>query len=133
MPVSMPKILIIEDDNMLRSMVSRVLKQYGYLDVVDVADGRDGLKLCQESKFDLVITDIIMPEVDGMEVIFTLQKSFPGTRIIAMSGGGRVDAEKYLRVASAASILKKPFEIPELVRMVARLTGCSPSQSTPAS
>lgn len=117
------RILVLDDDEALRSLICRALAGAGYTEVVGAKDGREGLKQLAESKFDLVITDIIMPEADGMEVIFTLLKNNPETRVIAMSGGGRVDADNYLRVARAAgaNILKKPFALSELRELVASL------------
>lgn len=125
MPDNTKRILVVDDDEYLRPLICRALKQAGYSDVTEANDGREGLELCGKTQFDLVITDIIMPEMDGMDVIFSLQKKSPGTRIIAMSGGGRIDAEKYLRIAriAGAGILEKPFSLPKLLEMVAREVG----------
>jgi CheY-like chemotaxis protein len=122
MPENTKRILVLDDDDTLRALICRALKHAGYSEVTEANDGREGLQLCGKNHYDLVITDIIMPEVDGMEVIFSLQKTKPDTRVIAMSGGGRIDADNYLRMARAAgtSVLQKPFELPHFLEMVAR-------------
>ena len=114
------RILIIDDDDQLRSLLARTLELSGFSQVVQAADGHQGLQLCAAGKFDLVITDIIMPSVDGLEVIFGLRNLNPSAHIIAMSGGGRLDAEYYLDVArtAGATVLRKPFMIPALIEMV---------------
>ena len=74
-------------------------------------DGREGLDMLSKAKFDVVITDIIMPEVEGIEVLRTIKKDSPDTRVIAMSGGGRVGNTDFLKIAEtlgADAILYKP-------------------------
>jgi YesN/AraC family two-component response regulator len=83
----MANILIIDDDQQILNMLSQILKRAGY-GVVEALDGKQGLKLYRENPTDLIITDIIMPEKEGLETIMELQRDFPDVKIIAISGGG---------------------------------------------
>lgn len=87
-------------------------------EMVTANDGEEGIKLFREHQFDLVITDIIMPVMEGIETILQLRKINPGVKIIAMSGGGQVRADNYLNTATALkvnAVLKKPFSYEELL------------------
>lgn len=80
--------------------------------VVTAKDGNEASKMMASSKIDLVITDLLMPERDGLEFITEIRKKYAGVRIIAMSGGGRVARDSYLRIAKnfgAQFLLEKPF------------------------
>lgn len=126
----MPQILIIEDDNDERELFKIALERAGY-DVVDAPNGKVGLDLYYNAPCPIVITDIFMPEKEGLETIFTLRREFFGVRIIAISGGstlvhhgGAFQADEALSVAKAAGadrILAKPIDIKELVSTVEEL------------
>ena len=91
----MAKILVIDDEPSILLMIKKMLEKEGH--EVDLAlNGRDGMELFENIKPDLVITDIIMPEKEGLETIFELRKKNPGLKIIAISGGGRISPEGYL-------------------------------------
>jgi len=108
----MPYILVIDDDDNFREMLSQMLQRSGY-EVAEAENGAKGLKLCAEREPDLVLTDIIMPDMEGLETIRTLKQKYPHTKIIAMSGGGRIDANSYLPLAKglgASRTLQKPFK-----------------------
>ena len=112
----MATILLIDDDEAFRSMLRRALQRVGY-DVVEASDGRAGLQALSDARVDLVITDIIMPEMDGLETIRALRQSHPELKIIAMSGGGRATPEGYLAIAKlfgTAAVFTKPFDNEEL-------------------
>jgi DNA-binding response OmpR family regulator len=116
----MKKILVIEDDRVLRETIREILTNENF-EVYDAANGQEGLAMHRIFNFDLVITDILMPEMDGLEVIMMLKKTCPATKIIAMSGGGRVSAKDYLKVASefgSNDTLLKPFSNIEFVDKV---------------
>jgi len=120
----MARILLIDDDEAVRSMLSITLDHFGHT-VVEARDGREGLQLFDDS-IDLVITDIIMPETEGTEVVMQLRKRKPGVKIIAMSGGGRQSASDYLHIAKlmgASAVLPKPFSASELTIMIDNLIG----------
>lgn len=107
----MARILLIDDDDSLRTMLRLTLSHFGHI-VIEASNGKVGLELFAHANADLVITDIVMPEKEGIEVLMELRKEEPPVKIIAMSGGGRVGATDYLRIATqlgAAKVLTKPF------------------------
>ncbi len=107
----------------MRSLFRRTLQRAGY-ETLEATDGRAGLDLLSRNPVDLLITDLIMPEMEGVELILQLRHSHPHLRIIAISGGGRVAPEGYLEVAracGAAKVLAKPFEIEQLLSCVKEL------------
>jgi CheY-like chemotaxis protein len=112
----MARIVVIEDDEALRPMLAQMVIRLGH-EVWAEADGRAGLKRVREIKPDLVITDMVMPEKEGVETIIELRRTIPGIRIIAISGGGRVSSADYLHLAKklgAFATLAKPFGREEL-------------------
>jgi CheY-like chemotaxis protein len=113
-------ILVVDDDDAFRSMLRRTLQRAGY-DVVEATDGKAALEALSGAMVDLVITDIVMPNMEGIETIRALRRSYPQLKIIAMSGGGRLKPEGYLDVAKlfgAFRVLRKPFESEELLASV---------------
>ena len=119
----MRKILIIDDDEQIRKLLYRVMEQAGF-EVQVAADGRKGLSLFEESFYDLVITDLIMPEQEGIETITFLRKNYPQVKIIAISGGGRIGPETYLPLAlelGANAAYAKPFSIDQITNAVKEL------------
>jgi CheY-like chemotaxis protein len=116
----MARILLIEDDETLRRMLAITLVQIGH-DVLEARDGQEGLALQSSVNPDLVLTDIIMPERDGIEAILALRRRAPHIPVIAMSGGGRVDANDYLTTArhlGAVATLAKPFSTTDLTTAI---------------
>ncbi len=116
----MAQILIIDDDDIIRRMLSLMLTKAGY-DVLAAADGEEGLKQFRNNEIDLVITDLIMPEKEGIEMIMELKTDFPDVKIIAMSGGAQMGPEGYLQLADALGAqrtLKKPIARDELLRSI---------------
>ena len=114
----MARVLIIDDDAEMRMALERTLKQAGY-EVISAADGNEGLKVCRAGPLDLVITDLFMPNKEGMETIMELRRDFPKTAIIAMSGAS--DTALLLttaRLLGAARTLHKPFRPEELLMAV---------------
>jgi len=123
----MKKILVIDDDDMVRTTIVRVLQSQGY-QVVTARDGEQGLRVHRREMPDLVITDILMPEKEGIETIMTIKKEQPNARIIAISGGGRFGDADVLEMAKqlgACHSIAKPVEPEELLRSVSRcLSDC---------
>ena len=119
----MQKILIIDDEPHILLMLKKMLEKAGY--EIDLAsNGNEGLKLFEDSPSDLVITDIIMPEKEGLETIREMKRMRPELKIIAMSGGGKISAENYLgtaKIFGAAKVLEKPFTKEEMVSAVEEL------------
>ena len=119
----MAKILLVDDDNMLRELMCRALTRAGH-HVVDLSDGREVERCLQREPFDLVITDILMPNRDGIETLTMLRESHPDIKVIAISGGGDQVTLSYLPAMSklgADATLAKPFRLRELTDMVAEL------------
>jgi CheY-like chemotaxis protein len=129
----MPRLLLIDDDPALCRALRLSLGQAGYT-VIEAENGRQGLNAVAAQPPDLVITDIVMAETDGVEVICAIRKSFRDIPIIAISGGGRNAADYYLRLAKAlgaAEVLMKPIDIEVLLAAVARRLGPAAAQGTP--
>lgn len=121
----MKLILFADDNEPFRLSFSRILERSGYR-VAQADDGSEALRKFRESPPDLVICDLIMPEVEGMETIQEMLRLSPGVRIIAISGGGRVNPLDYLKVArmmGAVETLAKPFSSDELLAVIERLIG----------
>lgn len=119
------RILVIDDDDWMRVLLRQVMEWAGY-EVTEAEDGREGMQHQRRQPADLVITDLIMPEQEGMETIRLLKKEFPQTRIIAISGGGRIGPEAYLPAAQelgADRVFSKPFDVRELAGAVKELLG----------
>lgn len=114
----MAKILVIDDVPEVRSILARWLKQAGH-EVVEAGDGSEGLQRICSTPVDLVITDLYMPDNEGIETIVTMRKLFPAARIIAMSG--RMSSPSALQMAQqlgAAGVLQKPFTAQQLETVI---------------
>ena len=118
----MKKVLIIDDDMRARTTMTIILKRAGF-EIVTAENGAKGLACLRDEVPDLIITDIIMPEKEGIETIREILAERPGTKILAVSGGGRVGAGNTLHMAKAlgaTEVLAKPFGPDELIGCVAR-------------
>ena len=119
----MGKILVIDDDPGFRRMINLTLTRANH-QVVEAQDGNKGVRLFKEEQPDLVISDIVMPEKEGIATILEIRVLSPGVPIIAMSGGGANIGLQYLEVAGklgANSILSKPFRPADLLDLVNKL------------
>jgi len=132
----MATILVVDDEPVILRVVSTVLREAGYK-VSTAVNGVEALKLARSTPFDLVITDLIMPEKEGLETMMELLRQTPTTKIIAMSGGGRNTPENYLATArqlGAKQTLTKPFAKEELLDTVAKVLAeenkCAPTNPT---
>ncbi|HIJ77988.1 MAG: response regulator [Desulfobulbaceae bacterium] len=116
----MKKILVIDDESPIRKLLQDVLMSWGY-EIVLAGNGKEGVRLYRDSPADLVITDLLMPEQDGVETIVQLCDRFPDVKIIAMSGGGQIGPDSYLPIAEtlgAKGTLQKPIDLKMLREMV---------------
>jgi DNA-binding response OmpR family regulator len=116
----MSLILVIDDDDLMRSLVRRILEKEGH-SVASAADGDRGLATFRAVKPDLVITDIVMPEKEGIWTIRQIRQDDTAARILAMSGGGSVIKDDVLDIArllGADDTIAKPFSARELVEKV---------------
>jgi CheY-like chemotaxis protein len=122
----MPTILLVDDNDQYRTMLNAVLTFAGY-EVSEARNGKEALRIYHEWPADLVITDLVMPEKEGLELIRELRGQYPEARIIAISGGGRLNPVDYLELATefgARKVLPKPFTNHQLIEAVkACLTG----------
>jgi len=117
------RILVIDDDDLVRNMIGRMLERAGF-EIMMAKNGREGLARFHTAPPDLIVTDVIMPELDGIETIMALRQAAPAIPIIAVSGGGKAHAMQFLDVAhklGADLILPKPFRQADLVSAVTRL------------
>jgi DNA-binding NtrC family response regulator len=127
----MARLLVIDDDAELRKMLTITLVRFGHV-VIEAKEGREGLALFRNSEVDLVLTDLVMPEMEGFEVLTELREKHPTMKVIAMSGGGRHRSADYLNMArllGATEVLSKPFSNEMLIAAVNR----SLSDANPAS
>jgi len=116
----MKKILIIDDDEQVLLMLKAMLEREEF-DVTTALDGKEGIRLFKQNPADLVITDIIMPEKEGLEIIIELKINQPDLPVIAISGGGWDSPNIYLDPAKAMginAILEKPIELSAFVNAV---------------
>lgn len=132
----MASILIIEDDDAIRSLLVTFLSAAGHT-VREAADGNEGLRQYRAQPADLVITDMVMPEKEGLGTIMELRREYPQARIIAMSGGLAHNAGLYLHMAErlgAVRIMRKPFRLDELETIIAEAlaSGDGPPPPAPA-
>jgi CheY-like chemotaxis protein len=124
LPMSKKRILVIDDDFNVRSVICDSLADCGY-EVEQASNGELGLDMMKKRMPDLLITDIIMPYRDGIEVILEVRQKYPGLKVLAISGGGRVKTGDYLGIAQrlgSDEILRKPFDMKDLEKAVERLT-----------
>jgi len=123
----MPRILLIDDADLVRQVVVRYLTQGGYQDVQAASDGLAGIRLWREWRADLVITDLNMPQLSGLELILGFRSLDPDVPIIAMSGDpDSMDELKRVREAFALGhvrLMVKPFAQRDLLREVAIALG----------
>ncbi len=116
----MARILVIDDEAELRIMLRQMLEHAGH-EVSEADNGAVGIEIYQRDTPDLIITDIIMPEKEGVETIIELRRADPALPIIAISGGGRLDATDFLSMAKklgARHTLTKPFRRDQLLKAV---------------
>lgn len=116
----MSHILIVDDEPSVRLLVGHLLLAQGHR-VTEAANGREAVKAFQTGQVDLVVLDILMPEMDGIQTLQALQRISPQVRVVAMSSGGMMDSPLYLRIAElmgATQVLEKPFDADQLHRAV---------------
>lgn len=119
----MARILIIDDEEPVRLYLRSILEREGYK-VIEACDGKSGLQLYRQDPADLIITDIFMPEKEGLGTIRELKRDYPGVKIIAISGGGKTSNLDFLPMAKklgALRALNKPFTKQEILDTVKEL------------
>jgi CheY-like chemotaxis protein len=119
----MAGILIVEDDKDLREMLKASLSKLKYT-ILEASNGNEAILRFKPLITDLVITDLIMPDEDGLKVIMKIKEIKPSIKVIAISGGGKAGPGNYLNLAKvlgADEIFPKPFSINELIKKIAEL------------
>ena len=119
----MARILVIDDDEQILDMLYESLTREGY-DVLRASNGEQGMRLYREEPVDLIITDLIMPEKEGIETIIELRQDFPDVKIIAISGGGRTGTKDYLHMAKIFGVQRtftKPVAREQLLDAIREL------------
>lgn len=119
----MSKILVIDDDPAIRSAMRRILERAGH-QVQEASNGLDGLGMVERELPDVVVTDLLMPEKEGIEIIVELRDRFPGLGLVAISGAGGSDVEGPLMDAEllgADATLPKPFSMEAFLETVERV------------
>lgn len=117
------RILVIDDELQIRLMLRQAIEKAGF-EVAEAPDGKEGIESFKRNGADLIITDIIMPEKEGIETIMAFKRIDPSVKIIAISGGGRIQSEDYLNIATkvgASCSFAKPFSIIELLAKIHEL------------
>jgi CheY-like chemotaxis protein len=128
----MARILIVDDDTAVRRAFKRVLERDGH-DVREAEHGKEGLRLLGESSADLVIADLFMPVMDGLEFISKLQKQFPRSKVLAVSGSTYRRQPKFLDIArrmEGVRTLEKPVENEDLLSAVNGLLAEEPDDGS---
>lgn len=119
-------VLVIDDEQGVREVISESLKLCGFK-VLKAENGKNAVDLIDQGhKPDVVITDIIMPEQDGIETILTIRKRYPDVKLVAISGGGRMNNMDFLSLAEnlgADVTMPKPLDIDKLENILKEMTG----------
>jgi DNA-binding response OmpR family regulator len=126
----MPGVLIVEDENELREMLKISLIRHNFT-VFEATNGKEAIAHFKPLITDLVVTDLIMPEEDGLKVVMKLRELKPSIRIIAISGGGKAGPISYLNLAKALgadAIFPKPFSINDLIAKIGDLLAIEQSK-----
>jgi DNA-binding NtrC family response regulator len=124
------RILLIDDDKAVRETICDMLEESGFT-VFQASHGAEGMKWLAANQAELVITDVLMPEMEGIETIKEIRTLNPDAKIIAISGGGATGNMTYLEIAQklgANMTLSKPIALRQLLNAVAQLIGKSSAQ-----
>ena len=114
----MATILIIDDEVLVRVLLRSALEEVGY-EVTEAANGREGLELYRQRPTDLIITDIVMPELNGLDMLLELTREFLHAKVIAISGaGGEKNVLDVAKLLGARQTFRKPFSMPHLLGAV---------------
>lgn len=119
-PDRMTRILVIDDNSGIRQLLRATLEDTGY-EVVEADNGRTGLERLDEETFSVIVCDIMMPEMDGLEAIREIREKHGQTKIVAISGGGTFGQTHFLKMAETLGAdrhLRKPFEPDDLVATI---------------
>jgi CheY-like chemotaxis protein len=113
-------ILVVDDEPAIRRVLAASLRRAGY-EVTEAGDGAEAARVMEVERFDLVVTDIVMPEREGLETIQLIRRDHPGTQIIAISAPSNDDYLRAARSFGAARTFRKPFSLSDVTDAVAEL------------
>jgi len=116
----MARVIVIDDQEPIRRIVRTALERAGH-EVLDAADGEVGLQLLERHATDVVLSDIFMPGMDGIQMLRQIRRQFPAVKVIVMSGGdstGMLDLRRDAELLGAVKSLSKPFTTHEIVEIV---------------
>src|SRR5271169_1523093 len=113
------RILIIDDEEIIRESCRRVIEPAGY-EVRTAKEGREGLQLLNAGRVDLVLTDLKMPDIDGIEVLIKIKENWPDTQVIIMTGYGTVNTAVRAMKMGVFDYIEKPFSPDDLLALVDR-------------
>ena len=116
----MARILVVDDEELARFTIRDILETAGH-EIEEAENGKQAIERQKAEPFDLIVTDIVMPEKEGVETTIELKRDYPDLKIIAISGGGRTKNLDFLHLADAFGadkILAKPFSEDELLERV---------------
>jgi CheY-like chemotaxis protein len=119
----MAHVLVVDDEDQMRKLIRLVLQQESHT-VMEASNGKNAIKAFQGAGIDLVVSDVVMPDMDGLELIKAIRKNHPRVKILAISGAGKEGPGLYLNIAKqfgADAILMKPFTPAELIERVSAL------------
>lgn len=114
---------MVDDDAQMRKLIRLLLQQAGHR-VAEAGDGVEALRYLQRNRVEVVVTDVVMPDMDGLELITKVRKDHPELKILAVSGAGKEGPDLYLNLAErfgADAVLLKPFAAERLTAEVGRL------------
>ncbi len=114
------RVLVVDDEQVIRNLLQRILQDEAY-EVVSAANGREAMTIIGREHFDLIIADIVMPEMDGVEMLQAAEHIRPRIPAIVVSGFFSEDTAERLKNLGAASYVAKPFQVDALKRTVARV------------
>lgn len=124
----MATILLVDDDIDFRESLADILEDRGF-SVLQACNGIEGLRFFKNHSVDLVISDVLMPDEDGTILIRKIKAASPAAKVIMISGGGRISADRYLEMVDmlgADDVLKKPFSSEQIFALIDRQIGLPP-------
>ena len=126
-----PRILVVDDESYVRDLLTRVLTRRGH--EVDAADdGETALELLSKHKYDLVLTDVVMPGIDGFDLLRRVKASYPAITVIVLTGYARKQSISDFLLYGADEYLSKPFQVQALLESVDRVLGDGSTPAEPA-
>jgi DNA-binding NtrC family response regulator len=126
------KILVVDDEPHIRSLLRNLLSRQGY-QIIEAGDGAEALSLCKrEAKFDLLLTDVVMPGMDGLQLAERVREIYPAVRVLYMSGKCDIESVRARLRRGRFGFVRKPFEIRELGATVRKFAARRGGESLPA-